>query len=170
MKTTSIKLYSLNYLDAKTYLFAALFIAGNIVLPQICHMIPRGGLILLPIYFFTLIGAYKYGWRVGLLTAILSPVANNLLFAMPADAMVMPILIKSTILALAAGFVASRTGKVTLSTLAAVVLMYQGVGTIAEWMMSGSFAVAMQDFRLGIPGMALQIFGGYLFIKYLLKR
>ncbi len=170
MKTTSIKLYSLNYLDAKTYLFAALFIAGNIVLPQICHMIPRGGLILLPIYFFTLIGAYKYGWRVGLLTAILSPVANNLLFAMPADAMVMPILIKSTILALAAGFVASRTGKVTLSTLAAVVLMYQGVGTIAEWIMSGSFAVAMQDFRLGIPGMALQIFGGYLFIKYLLKR
>lgn len=124
----------------------------------------------MPIYFFTLIGAYKYGWRVGLLTAILSPVANNLLFAMPADAMVMPILIKSTILALAAGFVASRTGKVTLSTLAAVVLMYQGVGTIAEWIMSGSFAVAMQDFRLGIPGMALQIFGGYLFIKYLLKR
>ncbi|MBP3317429.1 MAG: ECF transporter S component [Alistipes sp.] len=170
MKTSSIKLYSLNYLDAKTYLFAALFIAGNIVLPQICHMIPRGGLILLPIYFFTLIGAYKYGWRVGLLTAILSPLANNLLFAMPADAMVMPILIKSTILALAAGFVASRTGKVTLSTLAAVVLMYQGVGTIAEWIMSGSFAVAMQDFRLGIPGMALQIFGGYLFIKYLLKR
>ena len=170
MKTTSIKLYSLNYLEVKTYLFAALFVAGNIILPQLCHTIPQGGLILLPIYFFTLIGAYKYGWKVGLLTAVLSPIANNLLFAMPADAMVVPILIKSTILAIAAGFVASRTGKVSLSTLAAVVLLYQGIGTLAEWAMSSSLMVAIQDFRLGIPGMALQIVGGYLFIKYLLKK
>ena len=96
MKTTTIKLYSLNYLEVKTYLFAALFVAGNILLPQLCHTIPQGGLILLPIYFFTLIGAYKYGWKVGLLTAVLSPIANNMLFAMPADAMVVPILIKST--------------------------------------------------------------------------
>ena len=170
MKTTTIKLYSLNYLEVKTYLFAALFVAGNIILPQLCHTIPQGGLILLPIYFFTLIGAYKYGWKVGLLTAVLSPIANNLLFAMPADAMVVPILIKSTILAIAAGFVASRTGKVSLSTLAAVVLLYQGIGTLAEWAMSSSLMVAIQDFRLGIPGMALQIVGGYLFIKYLLKK
>lgn len=170
MKTTTVKLYSLNFIEAKTYLFAALFIAGNIILPQLCHTIPQGGLIILPIYFFTLIGAYKYGWRVGLLTAVLSPLVNNLLFAMPANAMLMPILIKSTILAVAAGYVASRTGKVTLSTLAAVVLLYQGIGTMAEWAMSGSLAVALQDFRLGLPGMMLQIVGGYLFIKYLLKK
>ncbi len=71
MQTTSIKLYSLNYRQTVTYGAALLFVAGNIVLPQLCHLVPQEGLILLPIYFFTLIGAYKYGWQVGLLTAVL---------------------------------------------------------------------------------------------------
>ena len=69
MKTTTIRLYSLDYNNVKTYFAAALFILGNLVLPQLCHLIPQGGLTLLPIYFFTLIAAYKYGWKVGLLTA-----------------------------------------------------------------------------------------------------
>ena len=85
------KLYSLNYSNVKTYLFTLLFVAGNIALPQLCHLVPYGGPTLLPIYFFTLIAAYKYGFRVGLLTAILSPVINHLLFDMPSEA-VLPII------------------------------------------------------------------------------
>ena len=170
MQTSSIKLYSLNYNEAKTYITAALFILGNIALPQICHLVPQGGMILLPIYFFTLIGAYKYGWKVGLLTAVLSPVINHLLFGMPAAAVLVPILAKSTILAVTAGYVASHTRKVTLSLMAAVVLAYQVVGGMFEWAWTGSLMAALQDFRLGIPGMLVQIGGGYLFIKYLLKK
>ena len=52
MKTTTIRLYSLDYNNVKTYFAAALFILGNLVLPQLCHLIPQGGLTLLPIYFF----------------------------------------------------------------------------------------------------------------------
>lgn len=170
MQTSSIKLYSLNYNESKTYIAAALFILGNIALPQLCHMVPQGGMILLPIYFFTLIGAYKYGWKVGLMTAILSPVINHLAFGMPAAAVLVPILAKSTILALTAGYVASHTKKVTIALLAGVVLAYQIAGGAFEWAFTGSFAAAVQDFRLGIPGMLLQIAGGYLFIKYLLKK
>ena len=69
---TSAKLYSLSFSNVKTYLFAFLFVAGNIALPQLCHLVPMGGQTLLPIYFFTLIAAYKFGFRVGLLTALLS--------------------------------------------------------------------------------------------------
>ena len=54
-----IKLYSLSYKESRTFLFATLFIVGNVALPQLCHLMPHGGLIWLPIYFFTLIGAYK---------------------------------------------------------------------------------------------------------------
>lgn len=170
MQTSSIKLYSLNYNESKTYIAAALFVLGNIALPQICHLVPQGGMILLPIYFFTLIGAYKYGWKVGLMTAVLSPVINHLLFGMPAAAVLIPILAKSTILAMTAGYVASRTHKVSISLMAGVVLCYQVLGGAFEWAYTGSFAAAMQDFQLGIPGMLLQIIGGYLFIKYLLKK
>ena len=170
MQTSSIKLYSLNYNDSKTYIAAALFILGNIALPQLCHMVPQGGMILLPIYFFTLIGAYKYGWKVGLMTAVLSPIINHLLFGMPAAAVLAPILVKSTILALTAGYVASHSKKVSIALMAGVVLTYQVAGGLFEWAYTGSFAAAIQDFRLGVPGMLLQIIGGYLFIKYLLKK
>ena len=170
MQTSSIKLYSLNYNNSKTYIAATLFILGNIALPQICHLVPQGGMILLPIYFFTLIGAYKYGWKVGLMTALLSPVINHLAFGMPAAAVLAPILVKSTILALTAGYVASHSKKVSIALLAGVVLAYQVAGGLFEWAYTSSFAAAIQDFNLGIPGMLLQIVGGYLFIKYLLKK
>lgn len=167
MTTNSVTLHSLEYKDARTYWVAALFIVGNIALPQLCHLLPAGGPTLLPIYFFTLVAAYKYGWKVGVLTAVASPLVNALLFAMPTPAVLPAILTKSLLLAAAAGFAARRFGRVSLWMLLAVVLFYQVVGSAAEWAYTGSLAAALQDFRIGIPGMLLQILGGYLFIKYL---
>lgn len=170
MKSNSINLYSLSYSDLKTYLVASLFVLGNMALPQLCHLVPQGGVTLLPIYFFTLIGAYKYGWKVGLLTAFFSPMLNHLLFGMPAAAVLPAILMKSTLLAIAAGYVSHRFKHLSIPILALVVVGYQAVGTLGEWAMVGNLAVALQDFRIGIPGMLLQIFGGYLFIKYLIYK
>ena len=152
-----IKIYNYGLNELKTYLFVFLFVAGNIILPQLCHLIPDGGKMFLPIYFFTLIASYKYGVKVGLMTAVLSPVVNSLFFGMPALALLPAILIKSVVLALAASFVANKTQKVSIVNLLIVVLSYQCVGTLAEWAMTSSFYVAIQDFRLGIPGMVLQI-------------
>ena len=163
------KTYSLSLRSAQAWLLAGLFVLGNIALPQLCHLIPQGGLILLPIYFFTLVAAYKYGFGVGVVTAVLSPVINSLLFGMPAAAMLPIILVKSLLLAGGAALMARRMGRVTLLALVAVVLGYQVVGSLAEWAMTGSLVAAMQDFRLGLPGMALQVVGGYAVIKYLLK-
>ena len=114
MKTTTIRLYSLDYSNVKTYFAAALFILGNLVLPQLCHLIPQGGLTLLPIYFFTLIAAYKYGWKVGLLTAVFSPVLNHLLFGMPLAGVLPAILLKSVLLAVVAGYAANRFKRISI--------------------------------------------------------
>ena len=170
MKTPSVTLYSTGYRETRTYLAAALFAAGNIVLPQLCHLVQLGGPTMLPIYFFTLVGAYKYGWRVGLLTAVLSPLVNSALFGMPAAAALPAILLKSVLLAAAAGFAARRFGRATLPLLAGVVLFYQTAGTLGEWAFTGSAAAAVQDFRIGIPGMLAQAAGGYLIINYLLRK
>ena len=146
MQTTTVRLYSLGYGQAKTYWTAFLFVAGNVLLPQLCHLFPLGGVRWLPIYFFTLVGAYKYGWRV------------------PA------IGLKSVLLAGAAGFAAARFRKASLGLLAAVVAFYQVAGTLGEWALTGSWHMAVQDFRIGIPGMLLQILGGWLFINRLIRR
>ena len=164
---TTITLYSLNYRESKTYLFASLFVVGNLLLPQICHLFPLGGSIWLPIYFFTLIGAYKYGWRVGILTALFSPLVNNTLFGMPNMEMLPIILIKSTLLAFIASYTAAKFQKISLPLIAGVVVSYQILGGLAEWLVVNSFHTAIQDFRLGLPGMALQILGGWTIIRWI---
>ena len=167
---TATRLYSLGYSQTRTYVTAAMFIVGNIALPQLFHLVPQGGMTWLPIYFFTLVAAYKYGWKVGLLTALCSPAANSLLFGMPAPAVLPAIYLKSALLELGAGYAASRWKRVTLPALAAVVAFYQLVGTLGEWLMTGDLYLALQDCRMGIPGMLTQIVGGYLFIRYLLRK
>ena len=160
METKTVKLYSLDYNNVKTYLAASLFILGNLALPQLFHLIPQGGITWLPIYFFTLVGAYKFGWKVGLLTAVLSPVLNSLLFGMPLPAALSAILLKSVLLAVAAGWAAHRFQRISLPILLAVVLFYQVAGTLGEWAMVGSFFRAVQDFRIGVPGMGFRKLSG----------
>ncbi len=157
MKTTNntIALQWLGVRDAKAYLMASLFVAAGIALPQLCHLMPQGGFIFLPIYFFTLIAAYRYGPAVGLLTAVLTPVANSALFGMPAAAMLPVIMAKGSILALAASLVAHRAGKVALWAVALAVVVSQALGLV----------FGIQDIMLGWPGVLLQIFGGWAVLK-----
>lgn len=167
--STTVKLYSLPLSNTRTYLFAAIFVVGNLLLPQLAHLIPQGGFIFLPIYFFTLIAAYKYGIHVGLLTAILSPLANYLLFGMPPAAVLPAIIIKSAILAAAAAWMAHRFKRVSLLAILLAILSYQVIGTGIEWAMTQNLVVALQDFRLGVPGMLIQLVGGYFVLKALTK-
>lgn len=166
---TTVKLYSLTYNNAKTYLFALLFIVGNVALPQLCHLIPGGGPMLLPIYFFTLIAAYKYGMQVGLMTAILSPLMNSALFDMPTVAALPAILIKSGLLAIFCAYIANRSRDISLFSLFIAVLAYQIIGSAFEWVIVKDFYLAVQDFRIAIPGMLIQIFGGYVVLKALAR-
>lgn len=167
MKHTNYKTLSLT--NHSTYIFSAMFVIGNILLPQLCHLVPQGGLMLLPIYFFTLVGAYCYGINLGLLTAVLSPVVNSMLFGMPPAAALPVILVKSVSLAVVASYVAHRSQRVSLGLLALVVVAYQLVGMAFEYVYTGSLYAALQDVRLGIPGLLMQVLLGYVFIKKISK-
>lgn len=153
--------------SGRTYGFALFFIAGNIILPQLCHLFPEGGKIFLPVYFFTLLASYKFGLKVGLLTAILSPLCNHWLFGMPPAGMLTIILIKSSLLAFAGAWVAAKSRSVSLVHLAIVVLVYQIIGGVVEWGIEGNFFAALQDFRLGWPGMLLQVILGWFILRRL---
>lgn len=160
---------TLSLTNHSTYIFSAMFVIGNILLPQLCHLVPQGGLMLLPIYFFTLVGAYCYGINLGLLTAVLSPVVNSMLFGMPPAAALPAILVKSVSLAVVASYVAHRSQRVSLGLLALVVVAYQLVGMAFEYVYTGSLYAALQDVRLGVPGLLMQVLLGYAFIKKISK-
>ncbi len=163
MQTTLV--YNLRFDQLRTWRLAALFTIGNILLPQLCHLIPQGGFIFLPIYFFTLIGAYKYGWRVGLLIALASPLVNHALFGMPAAAVLPVLLAKSVTLAFVAAFVAHRFQRATLPLLFAVVVAYQLIGGGIEALLTGNLAAPSQDWQLGWPGLLLQVVAGWWIIN-----
>lgn len=164
MQTKTV-LYNLSLAQRQSWLLAAIFTLGNILLPQLCHLLPQGGLIFLPIYFFTLVGAYKYGWQVGLLIAVGSPVLNHILFGMPPAGALPVLLAKSTVLALIAAAVASRWKEATLPLLLLVVVGYQIGGGAIEALLTGSLTAPLQDWQLGWPGLVLQVVAGYWLIR-----
>ena len=69
-----------------------------------------------------------------------------------------------------AGYVASHFRKASPGLFLGVVLAYQLVGTLGEWATKGDSWLAAQDFRIGIPGMLLQIFGSWLFINRIIRK
>ena len=137
----------------RTYLFATLFTAGNIALPQLCHLVPQGGLLFQPIYLFTLIAACRWGWRVALLTALVSPLLNTLWFGMPSVAMLPVVLLKSVVLALGVSW--AMTSQVRKPLLVAVLFIIgaQLLGAVAEWALLSSATTLW----LCLPGVALQV-------------
>lgn len=58
---TSVRLYTLNFDEVRTYMWVALFVVCNMVLPQVFHLIPQGGIIFAPLSLVILAGAYKFG-------------------------------------------------------------------------------------------------------------
>lgn len=169
MRSLAFQPVNLSLSNYRSYLLSIAFIAGNLILPQICHLVPDGGKMLLPIYFFTLIASYKFGIRIGLITALLSPLCNHLLFGMPPIGALPVLLIKSSLLAIAAAWIAQRSKKVSLFLIAVTVFAYQFIGSIAEYIISGSLPMALQDITLGFPGMIIQIVFGWLILKSLAK-
>ena len=163
----SARLYTLNYNEVKTYMWAAIFVVCNLVLPQVFHLIPQGGIIFAPLSLVILAGAYKFGWRVGLIAALVSPLVNHLLTGMPAWNVLPVMTFKLAMLALTAGFTAQHFKKVTLLLLIGVVLVAELTGGLGELALTGGIEVTVQDFAIGWPGLLLQIIGAYLVCKYL---
>jgi len=163
---TNVRLYAFNYDEAKTYLWATVFVACNLVLPQVFHLIPQGGVIFSPLSLVILAGAYKFGWKTGLLAALLSPLVNHLLTGMPAMTTLPVMTLKLAVLALVAGLTAQYFKTVSLPLIIGVVLVSMAIGCLGELLLTGGIAATIADFTIGWPGLLLQVFGAWLILKY----
>ncbi|MFY8165261.1 MAG: hypothetical protein ACOVJ8_01635 [Sediminibacterium sp.] len=169
VKGTDFTFLNLSFTKLYSFIFIVLFVSGNLILPQLIHSVPKGGLIFLPIYFFTLIAAYKFGFKVGITTALLSPLVNNLIFGMPPTAVLPFIIIKSTLLAFFASIVSYKLNKIKIHYIALVVFLYQIAGSIIEGFITNSFLKAIQDVTVGWPGILIQIFLGFGILTLMAK-
>lgn len=163
----SVRLYALSPTEMRAYMLSAIFAAGNVVLPLACHLVPHGGQVLLPIFFFTFVGAYKYGFTVGLTTAVVSPLLNSWLTGMPSAQMLPSLLVQSVLLAVLASVVARRWRSASFAILAFCVVAFQVLGLLLEEAMMPMATPFFQAFTTAIPGMLLMIIGGGWLIRKL---
>ena len=161
----NVRLYALNYDEAKTYLWATVFVACNLVLPQVFHLIPQGGVIFSPLSLVILVGAYKFGWKTGLLAALASPLVNHAITGMPAWEVLPVMTLKLAVLALVAGLAAQRFKMVSLPLLIGVVLVSLAIGCLGEFILTGGIAATIADFTIGWPGLLLMLFGTWGIIQ-----
>ena len=164
---TNVRLYSFNYNELRTYLWSMLFVACNILLPQVFHLVPQGGIVFAPLSLVILAGSYKLGWKTGLLAAVASPLVNHLLTGMPAWDMLPLMTLKLAALALLAGLAAQHFKRVSLPLIVGVVLVAELLGALAELLLTGGIASTVQDFSVGYPGLLLQVAGTWIVCKYL---
>ena len=161
----NVRFYTLNYDEAKTYMWATVFVACNLVLPQVFHLIPQGGIIFSPLSLVILAGAYKFGWKTGLLAALLSPSVNHLLTGMPATEVLPVMTMKLAVLAVIAGLTAQYFKKASLPIIIGVVLVCKAVECVGELLLTGGIEATVTDFTMGWPGLLLQVFGTWLLLK-----
>lgn len=153
--------------DLRLYAFVAVFTVGNLVAPMAVHSIPQGGLIFLPIFFFTLVAGYRFGFTAGALTGLASPLLNHALTGMPPAEMLVSVLAKSLLIAAIAAVLASKSGRLNPWLLLLAAASMQLVGFGLDLALGGSLAAGLDTLRLGIPGVAIMGFGGYAVLRLL---
>ncbi len=152
--------------DSRFYLATCALVAGNLLFPLLVHRIPDAGRTLLPIFFFTLIAGWRYGMKVGLLTGLLSPLANHFVTGMPPAALLRELLLQSALLGVVAALVAARGRRPTLALLALVVGVQQALALFPQLLQGGAQA-CFETFSLRLPGLLLQILGGTSLLRLL---
>lgn len=165
----NVRLYVLNFDEAKTYMWATVFVACNLLLPQLFHLIPQGGIIFSPLSLVILVGAYKFGWKTGLMAAALSPLVNHLVTGLPAWGVLPVMTMKLGVLALVAGLTAQYFRKVSLPLMMGVVLASMLIGCLGELLITGGLSSTIADFTIGWPGLLLQVFGAWLILSFKTK-
>lgn len=169
LKGNDFVVRSLNLSQTRTYLLGLAFVAGNVVLPWTFHQFALGGPMFLPIYFFALIAGYKFGYQLGILTAVLSPLANLWLTGMPPVYILPVVVFKGLSLALVASLVANYTKKINILNMVVIVLGSQLLSSLVIYAVTRNLLFAASDVVIGYPGLLLQVFGGYYLLKSLRK-
>jgi hypothetical protein len=160
---------SLSLDDPRLYLAVAGMVLGNLALPWAVHRFPGAGAALLPLFFFTLIAGWRFGVAAGVLTGVLSPLANHLLTGLPPAPAYLLLMGQSAVLGALAGSAGARRPRPGLGQVMTVVLVHQALVAWPTLAQAGVRA-AWLGFELRLPGILLQILGGCALLRLLAPR
>jgi len=164
--STGIPFRALEFSDVRLYIFSAVFISLDVVVPWLTHHFGgvQAGSMFLPMFFFILLAGLSGGWRAGLLVGLFTPLISFAVSGMPLLPVLPQITIECVFYGLIAGLLRGKfhlgviwslIGAMVLGRLArlgfiaAVFLLYGGEVSPLAYM----WAVVLQ----GLPGIAIQL-------------
>ena len=93
----------LKYTDIRTYIFAAVFVLLDVAVPWVFHQFHLAGPTYLPMHIFVFVAALLFGWRVGLMVGLLTPLASYAVSGMPLLSVLPQIIVELSVYGLVAG-------------------------------------------------------------------
>lgn len=152
---------SLTFSDLRLYIYVSLFVALDVSVPWLCHIInPLAGPTFLPLFFFVLLAGILFGWRAGILVGLFTPLISFSLSGMPLPQVLPRIITEAIVYGFAVGMlrgyfklrvITSLVGALIAGRLAVIVLMALTLN------FSHSVNLAWQAAKRGWPGMILQL-------------
>ena len=164
-------------MKTKKLVLSSLFVAFGVILPMTFHIFNMGGSVFLPMHIPVLIAGYFLGPLYGGVVGVLTPVLSGLLTGMPPLVPVMPIMAFELCgYGLATGYIFSKTNKVYLSLVCAM-LIGRLFAIVGAFMASLTFAPQISPIAYvvgglsaAIPGMVIQLIFIPIFVGSLLKN
>lgn len=154
----------------QTYLKASAFVLLSVAVPQLMHQFSLAGTIFLPILFFTFFAAIRFGWAVGLLTAIASPLVSNALTGMPPGIILYVVLAQCVAIALLTRVFTKGSFRISIIGILAIIVTYQLIAFSMESLLLNGPSDALYGVKSSIPGMLIQLIFFALYSKYLSGR
>lgn len=98
----------LNYTEIRTYIFASAFILLNVAVPWVFHQFHLAGPTFLPMHIFVLVAGLLFGWRLGLMVGLLTPLTSYAISGMPGLQVLPQIAVELSTYGLIAGILRER--------------------------------------------------------------
>lgn len=162
---------SLRYTEIRTYILAGLFVLFGVLTPWVFHQFHLAGATFLPMHLFVFAGALLFGWRLGLMVGLLSPLVSYALSGMPALQTLPQIIVELSTYGLVAGVLreklhlraawsllgAMAAGRLALGLVAVATFLTIGKVYSPFGLADNPLSMVWSVIKQGWPGMVLQL-------------
>lgn len=169
-KTQSFPLV-LKYTDIRSYTFTVTFIALAVATPWIFHQFHLAGPTFLPMHIFVLVAGLLFGWRMGLMVGLFTPLASYAISGMPIIKILPQIVVEISVYGLAAGILREKfslrviwsligamiAGRLALLSTVVIIQFVSGGIYSPLGLEANPLAVLWSAIALGCPGIVIQL-------------
>ena len=161
----------LKYADIRSYIFASAFVLLAVATPWVFHQFYLAGPTFLPMHIFVFVAGLLFGWRVGLMVGLLTPLASYAVSGMPLLPVLPQIVVELSVYGLVAGILREKlnlrvvwsllgamiAGRLTL--LLAVLMIYLIAGKVYSPLgpEANPFLVVWATIKQGWLGIVIQL-------------